>query len=191
MSYHLITDVVDDRNYIIVAVEPGTSGPYQTSDKAESDKDISLKAGRYIRVKRDSRLPNFKEEYELLRKFAHDVFSSNLNETATLDDLSYEYMKEYLISTNAREDIRNQSKLDMAKSMGLISESEYGGYRAKNFAVLMFTEKPDKFIPYAHVEIIREAIGTDKMEAKIFDGPIWIQAKQVSRYFKDLSLIHI
>lgn len=36
-----------------------------------------------------------------------------------------------------------------------------------NFAVLMFTEKPDKFIPYAHVEIIREAIGTDKMEAKI------------------------
>ena len=185
VSYHLITDVVDDRNYIIVAVEPGTSGPYQTSDKAESDKDISLKAGRYIRVKRDSRLPNFKEEYELLRKFAHDVFSSNLNETATLDDLSYEYMKEYLISTNAREDIRNQSKLDMAKSMGLIRESEYGGYRAKNFAVLMFTEKPDKFIPYAHVEIIREAIGTEKMEAKVFDGPIWIQAKQVSRYFKD------
>ena len=186
VSYHLITDAIDDKNYIVIAVEPGTSGPYQTSDKAESDKDISLKAGRYIRVKRDSRLPNFKEEYELLRKFAHDVFSSNLNETATLDDLSYEYMKEYLIATNAREDIRNQSKLDMAKSMGLISESEYGGYRAKNFAVLMFAEKPDKFIPYAHVEIIREAVGTDKMEAKVFDGPIWIQAKQVSRYFKEL-----
>ena len=185
VSYHLITDIIDDRNYIIVAVEPGTSGPYQTSDKAENDKDISLKAGRYIRVRRDSRLPNFKEEYELLRKFAHDVFSSNLNETATLDDLNYEYIKEYLIATNAREDTRNQSKLDMAKSMGLISESEYGGYRAKNFAVLMFAERPDKFIPYAHVEIIREAIGTDKMEAKVFDGPIWLQAKQVSRYFKD------
>ena len=142
VSYHLITDIIDDRNYIIVAVEPGTSGPYQTSDKAENDKDISLKAGRYIRVRRDSRLPNFKEEYELLRKFAHDVFSSNLNETATLDDLNYEYIKEYLIATNAREDIRNQSKLDMAKSMGLISESEYGGYRAKNFAVLMFAERP-------------------------------------------------
>lgn len=184
VSYHLITDIIDDRNYIIVAVEPGTSGPYQTSDKAENDKDISLKAGRYIRVRRDSRLPNFKEEYELLRKFAHDVFSSNLNETATLDDLNYEYIKEYLIATNAREDIRNQSKLDMAKSMGLISESEYGGYRAKNFAVLMFAERPDKFIPYAHVEIIREAIGTDKMEAKVFDGPIWLQAKQVSRYFR-------
>ena len=185
VNYHLITDNIDNKNYIVIAVEPGHSGPYQTSDKAEHDKDILLKAGRYIRVKRDSRLPNFTEEYELLRKFARDVFSSNLNETATLDDLSYEYMKEYLIATNAKEDIRSQSKLDMARSMGLISESEYGGYRAKNFAVLMFAEKPDKFIPYAHVKIIREAVGTDKMEAKIFDGPIWIQAKQVSRYFKD------
>ena len=35
------------------------------------------------------------------------------------------------------------------------------------------------------MEIIREAVGTDKMESKIFDGPIWIQAKQVSKYFKD------
>ena len=33
--------------------------------------------------------------------------------------------------------------------------------------------------------MIREAIGTDKMESKVFDGPIWIQAKQVIQYFKD------
>lgn len=29
---------------------------------------------------------------------------------------------------------------------------------------------------YAYVQVIREAIGTDKMEGKVFDGPIWIQA---------------
>ncbi|WP_223211640.1 ATP-binding protein [Mycoplasmopsis gallinacea] len=73
----------------------------------------------------------------------------------------------------------------MAKSMGLVSESEYGGYRAKNFAVLMFAETPNKFITNAHVEIIREIDGTDKMESKRFDGPVWIQAKQVSKYFED------
>ena len=33
--------------------------------------------------------------------------------------------------------------------------------------------------------MIREVVGTDKMEAKTFDGPIWIQAKQVSKYFQD------
>lgn len=185
ISYHLITDMIDGEYYLVLAVEPGNAGPYQTSDKAEKDQDIKLKAGRYIRIKRDSILPNPKQEFELLKKFADYSFSSNLNETATIDDLNYEYMKEYLIATNAKQDIREMSKLDMAKAMGLISESEYGGYCAKNFAVLMFAEKPDKFIPNAHVEIIREAVGTDKMESKIFDGPIWIQAKQVSKYFKD------
>ncbi len=185
INYHLITDEIDGRYYIILAVEPGNAGPYQTSDRAEKDKDILLKAGRYIRIKRDSRLPNFREEYELLKKFANYTFSSNLNETATIDDLNYEYMKEYLVATKAKPDIRALSKLEMARSMGLISENEYGSYRAKNFAVLMFADRPQDFIPYARVEVIREAVGTDKMEAKVFDGPIWIQAKQVIRYFED------
>ncbi|XVG96223.1 RNA-binding domain-containing protein [Eubacteriales bacterium KG125] len=185
INYHIITDQIDDEYYIVVAVESGSNGPFQTSERAEKDKDIRLKAGRYIRVGRDSRLPNPTEEFELLKKFANFSFSSNLNDTATIDDLSYEYMKEYLLQTGAKKDIREMSKLDMAKSMGLVSESEYGGYRAKNFAVLMFAETPNKFIPNAHVEIIREIDGTDKMESKKFDGPVWIQAKQVSKYFED------
>src|SRR3712207_602428 len=163
----------------------GSDGPYQTSDKAEKDKEIKLKVGRYIRIGRDSRLPNSTEEFELLKKFANYSFSSSLNDTATIDDLNYEYMKEYLLQTGAKQDIREMSKLDMAKSMGLISESEYGGYRAKNFAVLMFAETPNKFIPNAHVEVIREIDGTDKMEGKKFEGPVWIQAKQVNKYFED------
>ena len=174
-----------NKNYIILAVEPGSDGPYETDIRAEKDKNINLKAGRYIRVRRDSRKPNKREEFELLKKFADYHFSSELNETATLDDLNYEYMKEYLVRTNAAEDIRQLSKLEMARSMGLISESEYGGIRAKNFAVLMFADRPADFIPYAYVEVIREAVGTDKMESKTFDGPIWIQAQQLTRYFRD------
>lgn len=77
------------------------------------------------------------------------------------------------------------SKLDMAKAMHLIDSSEYGGYRARNFAVLMFAGKPDEFIPYAYVEVIREVIGTAKMESKRFEGPIWIQAQRVRDYFRD------
>ena len=175
--YHLLQDQLDDRFYIILAVEPGNDGPYETDERAEKDKKIGLKAGRYIRIRRDSRKPNKREEFELLKKFADFHFTSELNETATLDDLNYEYMKEYLVRTNAAQDVRALSKLDMARSMNLISESDYGGLRAKNFAVLMFADRPADFIPYAYVQVIREAVGTDKMEGKIFDGPIWIQAQ--------------
>ena len=59
--YHLLQDMIDDRYYIILAVEPGTDGPYETDEKAEKDKKIGLKAGRYIRIRRDSRKPNKRE----------------------------------------------------------------------------------------------------------------------------------
>jgi len=186
--YHLLQDKIDNRFYIILAVEPGNDGPYETDQKAEKDREISLKSGRYIRVNRQSRKPNKREEFELLKKFADFHFTSELNETATLDDLNYEYMKEYLVRTNAATDIRELSKLEMAKAMNLIDTSEYGGYRAKNFAVLMFADSPEKFIPYAYVEVIREVVGTDKMESKSFKGPVWIQAQRIRDYFRDAIL---
>ena len=142
INYHIITNKIDGEYYLVVAVESNSNGPFQTSEKAEKSKDIRLKAGRYIRVGRDSRLPNPTEEFELLKKFAYFSFSYNLNDTATIDDLSYEYMKEYLLQTGARKDIREMSKLNMAKSMGLITESDYGGYRQK-LCVLMFAETPN------------------------------------------------
>lgn len=186
ISYHFLGIEVDGRTCLVVAVEPGTDGPYQTSAKAERNKDIGLRAGRYIRVRRDTRLPNKREEFELLKKFADFHFSSELNETATLDDLNYEWMKEYLVRTGAAQDVRALPKLQMAQSLGLVSGSEYGGYRAKNFAVLMFADRPQDFIPYARVEIIREAKDTDRMEATVFDGPIWMQVMRAKDFFEEV-----
>lgn len=68
--YHLLNIELDGKICIVIAVEPGSEGPYETSERAERDKKIGLKAGRYIRVKRDSRMPNKREEFELLKKFA-------------------------------------------------------------------------------------------------------------------------
>ncbi len=184
IEYNLGTGHVDDRSFIVVAVEPGAAGPYETSEKAQRDKAIGLKAGRYIRVGRDTRLSNKREEFELLKKFSGFCFSSELNATAALDDLNYEYMREYLAQTGANADIRLLSKLDMARAMGLVDSSEYGGYRARNFAVLMFAERPQDFIAGARIEVIREADGTDKMESKAFDGPVWVQVQQARRYFE-------
>ena len=104
IDYRLATGHVDGRSFIVVAVEPGSAGPYETSEKAQRDKSIGLRAGRYIRVGRETRLPNRREEFELLKKYSGFCFSSELNVTATLDDLSYEYMREYLAQTGAKDD---------------------------------------------------------------------------------------
>lgn len=50
----------------------------------------------------------------------------------------------------------------------------------------MFADRPEDYIPGAHVEIITESRdGTSRMSAEKFEGPIWIQAQQVRNYFKD------
>ena len=41
--------------------------------------------------------------------------------------------------------MRTLPKLEMAQALGLVNGSEYGGYRAKNFAVLMFADRPQDF----------------------------------------------
>ena len=40
---HYIQDEIDGRIYLILAVEPGNDGPYETDVKAEKDKKINLK----------------------------------------------------------------------------------------------------------------------------------------------------
>lgn len=187
-AYHFVEGELDGRCYIVIAVEPGHAGPYETSARAERDRKIGLKAGRYIRVGRDSRLPNAREEFSLLKKFADVRFSSQLNETATLEHLSYEYMREYLRAVHASEDLIALSKEDMALAMGLVTPSDYGGLRARNFAVLMFADCPQHFIPYARIEIIREVGTTDRMTSKVFDGPVWIQVQRAVQYFEETIL---
>ncbi|MBN3534882.1 RNA-binding domain-containing protein [Mycoplasma procyoni] len=184
IKYHLISDKMDDQNYIVVAVESNQAGPFVTTEKAEENKEIKLKSGKYIRTSSETRLATFTEEFELLKKFANFNFSSSLNETATLNDLDYEYMKEYLVKINAKQDIREMSKLEMAKALGLMSSNDATETRVKNFAVLMFAENPAKFIPGAYVQVIREVSETDVMESQKFEGPIWIQLKRVIDYFK-------
>lgn len=66
--YHLLQDKIDDRFYVILAVEPGNDGPYETDQRAEKDKKINLKAGRYIRIRRDSRMPNRTEEFARIQE---------------------------------------------------------------------------------------------------------------------------
>ena len=181
---HFISDQIDGKWYFIVVVEP-SNRLTEVIDKGAHKTKLS-KGGRYIRVNRDTVLPNTRQKYELLRKFAGYSFCDDFHATATLDDLNYEYMKEYLVKTNAAQDLRKLPKEEMAKMLKLIGEEESNKDKIKNFALLMFADRPEDYIPGAHIEIITESRdGTSRMSAEKFEGPIWIQAQQVRNYFKD------
>lgn len=185
ISYHLIDDTIDDRQYLIIAVDPGKNGPYMTSEKAEKDRAIRLKPGRYIRISRDTIYPSPVQEYELLKKFADYSFTSDFNETAEIGDLNFSLVREYLKQTGTAEDILAQTNEELIDTLHLCGNSDISGKRVKNFAVLMFTDRPADFIPEAFLSILWETdAGTDVMSQKIFNGPVWKQSEEALSYIR-------
>ncbi len=191
VNYAMTHAEIDGRCFVIFAFSNNNTGPYEVLEKAEKDKTINLKRGRYVRVERDSRLASIKEEFELLKKFSDYHFTEERSNLATIDDLDVDYIREYLNASTDRENTKNLSKQDMAKHMGLV-DIETG--MVKNFALLMFSRNPEKFIPYAYVELIhKSASGESVMSSKEFRGPIWKQLKNAmdeikNTYLKSLTL---
>ena len=156
------------------------------SEKAERDKRINLKPGRYVRIESDSRLARVDEEYDLLRKFANFHFSSLTNADAAIDDLNVDFIREYLSQTSSREIMDTLDKTQMARSLGLLDKNDPAEKKVRNFAVLMFSDRPEKYIGYSYVEMIVDMFGTRrKMESKTFKGPIWKQYHAIVNYIND------
>ena len=185
VKYDVLTNVFEEKYYLLIVVEKQNAGPYQVVEKALTNKKINLKPGRYIRIESDSRIAKINEEYDLLRKFANYHFSSDISE-AVLDDLDYDYIREYLKSTSNRTLADELSKEDIARMLNLFPRNEYSSKRVTNFALLMFSKMPEKFIPYSYVEIITDTLGSkSRMEAKDFKGPIWKQYYSALKYIED------
>ena len=173
VAFDIITNQIDGTCYLLIVVLRQTGGPFMVSERAEKDKKISLKAGRYVRIESDSRLARVDEEYDLLRKFSNFHYSSLTNPEATINDLNTDFISEYITETSDRKIMENLDKIQMAKSLKLIDKNDPTEKKVKNFALLMFANKPEDYIPYAYVELIVDMFGTKrKMESKYFKGPI-------------------
>ena len=103
VAFEIIANRFENRNYLLIVVRRQTGGPFMVSEKAERDKRINLKPGRYVRIESESRLARVDEEYDLLRKFANFHFSSLTNADATINDLNVDLIREYLSQTSDRE----------------------------------------------------------------------------------------
>lgn len=186
VMFEIITNQLDGTYYLLIVVTRQTGGPFMVSEKAERDKKINLKAGRYVRIESDSRLARVDEEYDLLRKFANFHYTSLTNNDASIDDLEVDYIDEYISKTSDREFMGNLNKIQMAKALHLIDKNDPTEKKVKNYSLLMFSSKPEEYIPYAYIELIIDMFGTKrKMETKYFKGPIWKQYYAVVNYIND------
>lgn len=186
VAFEIIANCFEGKNYLLIVVQRQAGGPFMVSERVERDKRISLKPGRYVRIESDTRLARVDEEYDLLRKFANFHFSSLTNTEAVIDDLNVDFIREYFSKTSNREIMDMLDKSQMAKALGLLDKNDPAEKKIRNFAVLMFADRPEKFIRYSYVEMIVDMFGTRrKMESKCFKGPIWKQYHAIVNYIND------
>lgn len=180
---HIIPAQLDGRCFLAIFVMPGTKGPYYTTDKAV--KNYKLKPGKYIRINRDTVLANEIQTNELVRSFSDMAFETTFNNEATLRDLDFDYMKEYFYQASKNEDIINSNKIEMARHLNLLEDSDKDNSRVTNLGVLMFAPRPSDFIDGAYINMIIEKDGdVNNMSDHTFDGPIWKQARRAGDYIE-------
>ncbi|MBQ7444649.1 MAG: putative DNA binding domain-containing protein [Clostridia bacterium] len=186
IEFDVTSDELDGKEFVVAAFSNNPQGPYEVTYKAEKDKEIGLRSGRYVRVESESRIASVREEFELLRKFSNYHFSEELSSKATLDDLDIDYLREYLHQASSKDNTYTLSKEQIVRNMNLVDELSM---RVKNFAILMFARTPEKFIPESYVELIHKSnIGESVMVSKEFRGPVWKQVKKVMDEIQDKYL---
>ena len=169
----------------------GDSGPYQSpknvyvekGEKADKNMKYWIRpASLTAEAKRD-------ELAELFDKFNSVPFDDRVNRKATISDIRRGHLEDFIRKSNSAliEEINKSSMEDLLLAEEVANETNTE-LDIRNIGVLMFSERPDIFIPGAYIELIRfntkEAEASDDFIEKAFTGPIWKQVQDALDYIK-------
>ena len=171
--------------YIIVVWVPGGLGrPYKAP--REVTKQHSPK-NYYIRKFSSSVSASPDEEKELFYASSNIPFDDRPNLAAEVSDLDIGLLRAHLKETDSDlyEHSLDMDLLDIAKNMQLLDGTDEF-IKPKNVAILMFSEKIEKYFRYARIEFvdIPDPTGSGMVE-RTFRGPIQRQLKDALAFIQN------
>jgi len=178
----------EGRNILILWIPGGDNRPYKAPTALGKD---ALKQGRryYIRKGSVTCIADAEDERRLLALTNKIPFDDRICHKAEVKDLSKMIIADYLQrvgSSLTEKDLQQMSIEEICRTMSL-GDGASENLKPKNFAVLFFSPEPEKFIPYARIEMVKflDDVG-DRFEEKILHGPIHMQLEEAMRYLNDL-----
>ncbi len=169
----------------------GDSGPYQAPIDvySEKGKKIDKRMQYWIRPASLTTAARKDEIAELFDKFNSVPFDDRVNRIATIDMIRRGYLEDFLRESNSSlvNELNSYSLEDLLLATEVANVTDVG-IDIRNIGVLMFTERPDKLVPGAQIDLVRfnteEAEASDDFIEKSFTGPIWKQVKDALDYIK-------
>lgn len=179
---------------IYLWVPAGDDGPYRVPMDVLSKKKDDKRKEYWIKVFASKAIAKRNELNELFEKFASIPWDDRVNRDACLDDISRLYVEDYLQrSDSALYGQRNEMPFeDMLVALEAANATDTD-IDIRNIGLLMFCEKPDKFIPEAKINLVHfhspEAEGSDDFTEIEYTGPIQKQIQDALSYIKSVIII--
>ncbi len=185
-----VVEYPDPDTYLIyLKCSAGDAGPYQAPVDVYSKKsDKSDKTMKYwIRPASLTTVAKPKEISELYEKFNSVPYDDRINRMASIDNIRRGFVEDFLRDSNSSlaNELNNRTLEDLLVSLEVANETDTD-LAIRNIGILMFAERPDKFIPGAQINLVKfntsEAEASRDFVEKIFTGPIWKQVKDALDY---------
>lgn len=179
---------IGERDILVLWVPGGEERPYKCPEKIYTQKggEKSNKA-YYIRKGARTLKANGREERELI-SMARDIpFDDRINYHASVEDMKPSLLADFLhsVGSDLYENALNRSVEDVATDMQLVrGPSEYR--KPVNVGLMFFSEEPEKFFPYARIEVVDKPDPTGiGMTEQIFRGPLDRQLRDSLAYIRN------
>lgn len=182
---------VDGKMVLLLWVPGGDARPYKAPVSLSKD---DKKRGKryYVRQGSVTRIANEREEQQLMQLANKIPYDDRLCHAAQVDDLSPLLVKDYLRRVGSRITMAEAESMPFEQlcwNMQIVGGTTEAVH-PKNVGVLFFCDDPERFIPCAHIEIVRFGEDVSSVfEEKILSGPIHVQLRQALDYLKGQVLI--
>ena len=184
-------DYDNNTKLIVIWCPGGPTRPYRSpaTFTYQSGKALASKEDAYYIRKMASTVKASDSELAELFALASQVpFDDRICHQAELADLNITLIKSYLreIGSALYKEVDNMKFEDLCISMG-ISNSMPEFMKPKNVGLMFFSLEPDKFMPYAQIDVVEfpEGVGGDRIIEKIFKGPLHQQLREALLYIKN------
>ena len=148
----LYIEEADGKTILVIKVSPGERRPYKVPDQITAKQKTY---NYYIRYNSSSIVPKDEYERELINLANRMPFDDRGNDDIKLTDISPLLLHDYLVKVKSSlADISLTDHMeDVLEQMDLL-EAVPEGWRIKNVAAMMFSERPDRFFRQAQIEIV-------------------------------------
>ena len=180
--------VIDGVDIIVLSIYGGEERPYRAPEKIYTDKG-GKKSSKSYYIRKGSRTikANHREEQELISMTRDVPFDDRINYNASVEDMRPALMADFLhrVGSELYSEALNRPLLALATDMRVVrGPVEYK--KPVNAGLMFFSEEPDKYFPYAMIEVVDKPDPTGiGMTEKTFKGPLDKQLQEALAYIRN------